>query len=199
MIVAFEGLDASGKATQSRLFAEKIGAPLFSFPRYETMVGKLIRRLLRQESKLVIGDGARDPDEAIVLQTLMVADKMEALSLMPDMVGAPEIRTVVCDRWKDSAVAYGTTDGVSREWLDRTQSLLPTATLTFFLDASPEEGLRRRPNMRDRYEKDREQQDRIRENYLALSAQSSWTTIDGVGTIEQVHERVMAAWRAFWE
>ena len=51
MLIAFEGIDQSGKATQARgavdtLRARRRAATLISFPRYETAIGGLVRRAL---------------------------------------------------------------------------------------------------------------------------------------------------------
>jgi len=49
MIVAFEGGDAVGKATQTKMLAERFGARLFSFPNYHTETGRAILGHLKDE------------------------------------------------------------------------------------------------------------------------------------------------------
>jgi L-alanine-DL-glutamate epimerase-like enolase superfamily enzyme len=49
MIIALEGIDASGKATQSKLLAEKLRGTRFAFPDYETPAGEAILGHLKKE------------------------------------------------------------------------------------------------------------------------------------------------------
>ena len=72
LLIAFEGLDQSGKQTQAELLRDRLIAAgravrLLSFPDYETPIGEEIERALR---------GARDyaPD---VMQLLYVANRYE--------------------------------------------------------------------------------------------------------------------------
>ena len=76
------------------------------------------------------------------------------------------------------------------------QEVLPHPALHVFIDVPEDEALRRRPAMRDRYEKDREKQKVIRQNYKTLweagaeEDPEEWVTVDGVGTVEEVTERI---------
>ena len=124
---------------------------------------------------------------------------------MDKMDAAVEIRhhldrgtVVVCDRWWQSAYAFGASDGLDPDWLVRVHASLPSAWLNVFIDVPPEEALRRRPEARDRYERDREKQKIVRANYESLwtNAGPDYVKIDGLGTIEEVHERI---WKALEE
>lgn len=181
MLIAIEGTDASGKNTQTQLLAARLRemgreVVTYAFPRYDTPVGKTIKRILTGEIAVAYAGQPGDRpesqvirlpvDEAHVLQALMTADKADA---------TPEIAThinegtvVICDRWISSAICYGTADGLDAEWLHRINFPLPDAALSIFIDVSPEEALRRRPEARDRYERDREKQKRVHEEYVRL-------------------------------
>jgi dTMP kinase len=172
MLVAIEGTDAAGKATQTRLLAERIRemgreAVTYSFPRYDTPIGNVIKRLLTGEMAVKWNSGAPALDEdAHVLQALMTADKADATEDIAVQINEGTI--VICDRWLPSALCYGTADGLDHEWLRRINFPLPDASLSVFIDVSPEEALRRRPEARDRYERDREKQKRVHEEYVRL-------------------------------
>lgn len=204
-IIVIEGLDSAGKNTQSKRLVEKLdsigrSAVLFSFPRYETPLGKIIRRMLTEELVLVekhqTGDLTTYPaaDNATVLQALMFADKYDAVHDMDAAVEHGSI--VVCDRWTPSALCFGEADGLDPAWLNRVQTYLPEGDLNLFIDVPEEEALRRRPQMRDRFEKDREKQKVIRANYETLWSAAAedeefgWVKIDGVGTEEEVAARI---------
>jgi thymidylate kinase len=125
----------------------------------------------------------------------MLADKMEASADIRAHLRAG--RYIVCDRWTPSAQAFGAADGLDRNWLRRVQEPLPEADLYLLLRVSEEETLRRRPVLRDRYEKDREKQKVVRAEYGALWQErvtdARWRVVDGEGPdAATVHARI---WR----
>jgi dTMP kinase len=201
-LIVIEGIDASGKATQSKLLAQRLAAERFSFPNYKTPLGKAILRHLKRETHVAETIETLDitrsaPEDALVFQAMCLANKCE---MLPEMINAHLSHDIVCDRWWPSAVAYGQADGLDRKWLESLHVCLrdemrPRASareVYFFLDVSEQEALRRRPEARDRYEQNREKQQQVRENYLALwKGRPSWYVIDGVGTVEDVQERIM--------
>ncbi len=222
LFVCIEGLDASGKNTQSKILAERLKAKLYSFPRYDTPMGQVIKRHLTgqielstqdEESVIVPGIGSvtrsvpgsrrRAPEDSLMFQALMLADKCNIADEIQDtfLGGTP----VVCDRWVPSAICYGAADGVDRNWLIQTHRALPEADLNIFLDVTPEEALRRRPDARDRYERDREKQKRVRHEYQRWWSENSvhyegaplYAVVNGdggggPGSIAVVAERIWA-------
>jgi dTMP kinase len=215
MLIALEGLDAAGKFTQSKLLAERLNrngheAVVYSFPRYDTPVGATIKRLLTRELGVVESKSVKaldylkppgvmwrtdDTAEALVIQCLMTADKAEVAGDIRAHLRAG--RYVVCDRWTPSAQAFGASDGIDRTWLRRVQEPLPEADLYLLLTVSEEETLRRRPVLRDRYEKDRAKQKTVRAEYETLwrehETDARWRVIDGEGPdAAAVHARI---WR----
>jgi len=172
VFIAIEGTDAAGKATNTRLLAERIRAVgrevvTYAFPRYDTPIGQTIKRLLTGQMCVKWNSGAPALiEDALVLQALMVADKADAVEEIAQHFN--EGTVVLCDRWVPSAICYGSADGLDREWLRRINFALPDASLNIFIDVSPEEALRRRPEARDRYERDREKQKRVHAEYVRL-------------------------------
>lgn len=219
LFVVLDGLDAAGKATQSKILAKRLNAELYSFPRYDTPIGKLIKRHLRNEVELIERiptavtllvtsprgshehvQGGPAPEDALMFQCLNLADKIHAAWFIQDHLlrGA----NVVCDRWIPSAICYGLADGLDRDDLFTAHGVLPQADLNIFLDITPEEALRRRPEARDRYERDREKQKAVRAQYeqmWAAEAGAHYVKIDGDGggsgdgPIAAVAERIWAA------
>lgn len=211
-LIVIEGIDSSGKATQVRMLAQAVDdrgsvGIVYSFPRYATPVGQVILRHLKgyiammYEHTIDSSDHTIDgltvhrvaPEDALVFQCLMVADKMDAACEIENalLVG----HTVICDRWWQSAYAFGAADGLDPSWLARVHNELPQATMNIFIDVPPEEALRRRPEARDRYEKNRELQAKVRANYELLwkDAGPDYVKIDGLGTPEEVHARIWTA------
>ena len=81
MLIAFEGIDQSGKATQARGAVEALRArgrqtALISFPRYETAIGRLIRQALVGERRY----------DAATVQLLCAANRFETASEIADRI-----------------------------------------------------------------------------------------------------------------
>ena len=201
-LICIEGLDAVGKNTQAEKLARRFdgagsSAIVFSFPRYATTVGKAILRHLKGEIAMctvnVTHQAKLAEEDSLAFQCLMLADKMDAAA---DIVySLMSGRIVICDRWWQSAYAFGVADGLDPDWLVRIHGGLPPAWLNIYIDVPPEEALRRRPEARDRYERDREKQKVVRANYERLwtNAGADYVKIDGLGTQDEVHERIWSA------
>jgi dTMP kinase len=186
MLIAFEGLDQSGKATQARTLRarlERDGHRVHpaSFPDYETPIGREIRQAL---------DGEREftPD---VMQLLYVANRLEWRPRIARWLADGAI--VVCDRFRASSVAYGEAQGLDPEWLEQIQSLLPVPAITVLLDIAPETAVRRKSAGRDRYERDLALLGRVRASYRQQATQSNWVCIDAELSKEEVAKAVEAA------
>jgi dTMP kinase len=172
LLIAFEGLDQSGKQTQAEALRDLVVAAgrtcrLLSFPDYETAIGAEIACGLH---------GERDyaPD---VMQLLYVANRYERRRDVERGLAAGDV--LVCDRYVASSVAYGEAQGVDRGWLADIQRFLPAPHLTILLDIPPEEAVRRKAAGRDRYERDLALLSRVRQSYLRQAGQDGWIRLDG--------------------
>jgi dTMP kinase len=167
LLIAFEGLDQSGKQTQAELLRDRLTAggrhvKLLSFPDYGTPIGEEIERALR---------GARNyaPD---VMQLLYVANRYEWRIEIEQRRRDGTI--LICDRYLASSVAYGEAQGLDPEWLVEIQRHLPQPDITFLLDIAPEVSARRKTADRDRYERDLALLGRVRDAYLRLAKSEGW-------------------------
>jgi dTMP kinase len=170
LLIAFEGLDQSGKQTQAEMLRDRLTAAgrrvrLLSFPDYATAIGQEIRLALH---------GSRDygPD---VMQLLYIANRYEWKARI---VQERERGTIlVCDRYMASSVAYGEAHGLDGEWLQQIQRFLPQPDITFLLDIAPEVSARRKTADRDKYERDLALLARVRASYLR-QAEQGWVRLD---------------------
>lgn len=199
MFIAIEGIDASGKATQSKLLADELHAKLFSFPDYSTPMGGLIKSHLHKQwyANLVV-DGPGPEEEksldAMVFQSLQITNRLERLT---DLVKALHEGPVVSDRYLASGLVYGKADGLDPDYLYMLQRHLPQPDLQILIDIDPEDSVRRRPERRDRYEQQAGYMEKVTLGYRELwknspKGDSWWVTVNGRGTIEEVFGRVMA-------
>ena len=185
LLVAFEGLDQSGKETQAELLRDRLNAAhrsvfLLSFPDYGTPIGEEIERALR---------GARNyaPD---VMQLLYVANRYEWRTEIERRRSDGEI--LICDRYLASSVAYGEAQGLDPAWLLEIQRHLPQPDITFLLDIAPEVSARRKTADRDRYERDLALLARVRESYIRQAA-NGWVRLSADRDRTQVAADVWAS------
>ena len=186
MLIAFEGLDQSGKETQARHLRARIEQdgrkvhPL-SFPDYATPIGQEI-------AKALAGEREFGPD---VMQLLYVANRCEFRPKLDLWLSTNEV--VMCDRYRASSIAYGEAQGLDSAWLSEIQQYLPPATLTILLDIAPETAVQRKATGRDRYERDLSLLARVRESYRRQAEQPDWVLINGELPKNEVREAVEAA------
>jgi len=188
-LIAFEGLDQSGKQTQAeRLLAafRSAGhtAEFLTFPEYTTAIGAEIGRALK-------GERDYQPD---TLQLLFIANRFE---FRPRLLSWLEAGTmVVCDRYLASSIAYGEAQGVNAAWLGDIQKLLPQPSLTIFLDMAPDVSLTRKQADRDKFERDLPLLARVRESYARQAKQSDWIRLEGERDKDAVSADVISAVRS---
>jgi dTMP kinase len=171
-LIAFEGLDQSGKQTQAELLRDRLKqdghkARLVSFPDYATSIGEELARALQ-------GEREYGPD---VMQLLYIANRYERKPDLHRWLDGGLI--LVCDRYIASSVAYGEALGLDGSWLIETQKFLPPPSLTIVLDIAPETAVKRKAVDRDRYERDLALQARVRESYHRQAAAQGWVVLDG--------------------
>jgi dTMP kinase len=186
LLIAFEGLDQSGKQTQAELLRDRLTAAgravrLLSFPDYTTPIGSELRRALNGEHEY----------GADVMQLLYVANRYE---WKDEIVDEREAGTIlVCDRYLASSVAYGEAHGLDSAWLLDIQKYLPQPDLTILLDIPPDVSARRKTADRDKYERDLPLLSRVRESYLRQASNGRWLRLDADRDRAAVAEDVFSA------
>ena len=171
-LIAFEGLDQSGKQTQAERLRDRLTAlghrvRLVSFPDYSTHIGTELDRALAGEREY----------SAEVMQLLYVANRYEWKAELQRTLDDGWF--IVCDRYLASSVAYGEAFGLDAAWLMEIQRFLPAPSLTLMLDIAPQTAVGRKSADRDRYERDLALQLRVRESYHRLASTSGWVLLDG--------------------
>jgi dTMP kinase len=186
MLIAFEGLDQSGKETQAQLLRERLREAgrkvrLLSFPDYGTSIGEEIARALA---------GERDYG-ADVMQLLFVANRHERREAIIEWLNGGLI--LLCDRYRASSIAYGEAQGLDPAWLDGIQRLLPVADLTIFLDIDAATAAGRKAHDRDRYERDLALLQRVSASYRRQADEPHWVTVNGERSKEEIAAEVFSA------
>lgn len=198
MLIAFEGGEATGKSTQARLLAERLGDRcLLTREPGATAIGATIRSLLLDRDPGPAGLHART--EAL----LMAADRAQHVAevIRPALDAG---RIVVTDRFIGSSLAYqGHGRGLP---VDDVAALSAFATggidagvvvlLTVPAEVRSARLRARSGDQLDRLEREGDGfHDRVEAAFSALAAAEPgrWVVIEGEGEVAEVHERVWAA------
>jgi dTMP kinase len=190
-LVAFEGGEATGKSTQAARLANRLGALLTREPG-GTAIGERARDLLLDPA--VVG---LDP---IAEALLMAAARAQHVAevVRPALDGGQD---VVTDRYAHSSLAY---QGYGRGLpVDDLRQLSTWATggvwpdVVVLLDV-PDDVARSRSAFVDRFEGEGGGfHERVAAGFRELAAAEPevWVVVDGVGSVDEVAERVWAAVR----
>jgi len=170
--ICVEGLDASGKTTQSKLLVKNLKKKGFHAV-YTTEpsrghIGRLIRRhVLLGESRL-----------SVILEALLfAADRIDHLEgeVLPAL---KEKKIVVSDRYLYSSLAYQGAAGLDLEWIEEINKWAMKPDLTLYIDVPPEVVLQRLKRKKSVMENLQNQQ-RVRDIYLKLVKAHNLRVIDG--------------------
>jgi len=186
LFLVFEGLDRSGKSTQSRKIAsylEKAGpVKWMCFPNRKTPIGNAIDLYLRRQLEL--------SDEAV--HRLFSANRWEmAQAIVEDLRSGT---TIVCDRYAFSGVAYSAAKGLDFTWCQSPDRGLPCPDGIFFLHIDEKVGASRSNFGDERYE-NAQMQARVRTQFKDRRLRDSvnWRDVDGARDIEEIHAEIRNA------
>ena len=192
LLVTLEGIDRSGKTTQSRLLCEALGDVAVAVREPGgTVVGERVRELLKDPAAEI---GA----EAEALLFAAARAELTARVIRPAL---EEGRVVVSDRFLDSSLAYqGSARGLGIDEVARinrwaTADLMPDLTVLLELDPDAAAG---RGGEEDRFEAEGAAlQRQVLAGYreLAAAEPARWARIDADRPREQVHADVLRAVR----
>lgn len=183
LLIAVEGCDRGGKTTQCHLLKEYLGkhslpSEYLKLPRRTTPIGKLINSHLT-DSSLSLND------HSIFL--LFAANFWEVKDEM--MENLESGISLVMDRYFHSGMAYACAKGLPYAWCETPYHGLPKPDLVIFIDVPINEREGREGWGEERYEKHDFQQI-VRSKFEDMRS-DNWIMIDGQGTIEEVHQRII--------
>lgn len=181
-IIVLEGIDKAGKSTQSKLLMDYLKlsgkiCTLITFPDYTTSIGAEIKAFL---------EGKRDyPIE--LKHILLSANRWEKKKEIESMVDSGTI--VIINRYYQSNLVYGTSNGLNLRWLLSLEKGLPTADLVIVLDVTPRITLKRSLEP-DEFEKDVSLLQNVYKNYHKLAKLFRWKILNAEKSRDQIHDEV---------
>lgn len=182
-IIAFEGIDQSGKETQARKLAQRLeqeGKKVYvsGFPAYETPIGNEIRKFLQ-------GERSFNPHTR---QMLYVANRYEMLESLKQAM--EENDYIILDRYKASGYAYGMITGLDLNWCIELEKYLPDPDYCLLFDTSSAQSYERKQTGRDVYERQLDFLESVRTVYLQLAKQFGWKIIQSNKSEEELAKEV---------
>ena len=177
--ICIEGIDGSGKTTQAHLLVEtlnKLGhSAVYTTEPSKGVYGEIIRKNLLQ------GDNRVPP---IVEATLFAVDRVDHVEgeIKPLLESG---KTVVCDRYIYSSLAYQGTAGLDVEWIEGINRHAVKPHLALYIDATPKAVIHRIKRKKSVMETLQTQR-KVRENYLEMVERRQLIKIAGNASIEQV-------------
>jgi len=185
--IVFEGIDGSGKTTQSKLAVEYLNQKGYdAIWTKEPTNGKIGKLLKKEYLKISVNFPEIDA-------FLFCADRIEHI----EMFIKPNLnlgKLVVSDRYNLSTFAYQQAQGISLSWLLELQKNVLVPDLVIFIDLSTEESIKRTSDSATiKFEKE-EFLKKVRENFLNLPKilkNQKIIVVDGKGAIEEVRARIV--------
>jgi len=190
-LIVFEGLDASGKSTQARLLARRLGESGYDVVATRepggTPIAESVRGLLLEKRH-----GAMLPLSELLLFIVSRAQNTHEVVLPALRAG----RTVVASRYRLSSLAYqGYGRGLDLDLIRRLNEAATCWTVpdvTFLIDVPAEFTLRRKADRGDRIEVESiEFHRRVRRGFFELTeGDPTVRVLDGTRSIEEIADAV---------
>ena len=195
LFITFEGIDGSGKSTQSQLLYDALNDLGISVIQTREPGGSIGAEIIR--SLLVSGDTDRwSAETEILLFTAARRDHLEK-TIQPALT---KNQIVICDRFVDSTRVYqGVARADLRQTVDELHSIIikKEPDITFIIDTDPEKSLTRglaRNSGEDRFEEfGLEFQKKLRNGFseLSRSEKSRCHLINGMRSKEEVSNDIL--------
>jgi dTMP kinase len=186
IFIAIEGIDAVGKKTQTKalsswLTSKGLTTRTFSFPAYDTVIGKEIKKFLQGSVSY--------PQE--VRAMLYAANRWEKKAELEGILSKTDVTIV--NRYTGSNLAYSVSIGLGLQWLLNLEAGLPKPDLVLVLDAPPASLVPRRGDNMDTYERNLRLQEKVRSTYLDLAKKFRWKVVDANREVGETSRAVQSA------
>lgn len=187
IILSLEGLDKSGKASNSELLYQALyergyNVEKSAFHRYDTPTGQLIRQFL---------DGEYQPGQ-YAIECIMAADKYAQLEWIKEITETTDV--LILDRYLLSQCVYSQANGMDIDFIGNMLRYMPAPDYHFYLDITPEESMKRKGEHgdNDKYESNHALLAKARELYLKyFNLESDFEQemiIDGTLPVDEIHK-----------
>lgn len=184
-IISIEGLDKSGKHSQTEMLTKSLNQAGFKtvkseFHRYDTPTGELIMKWLTDNW---------DVDQRTI-ELIMAADKQAQQSWFNELE-KDGVDFLILDRYTGSQQVYSMANGIRPYWIGHLQHQMRKPKLEIWIDITAEESMRRKGKHNngenDRYESDLDMLKRVRQIYTErVGVLSNNVLVNGMQSIDDV-------------
>jgi len=94
------------------------------------------------------------------------------------------------DRYYQSNIVYGLSNGLDINWLINLDKGLPKENIVIILEIDPQTSYKRVTHNRDLFEKNLEFLSNVTQNYQKLSQIYNWKIVNGEETEEKIHLKI---------
>lgn len=183
--IVFEGIDRSGKTTQSRLLVQKLQAFGLSvkqirFPNYETASGQILQSYLKNKVDM----------DARTAHLLFAANRSECVADITKSLS--DGFTVVCDRYVLSGAAYSVAKGLAADWCFDVERGLPKPDVVMLMCVDPTVVEKRSEFGGERHDKT-EFLNKVQNAYQQIKSRTHTVEIDASLSIDEVARLVDSA------
>lgn len=185
MYIVLEGIDGSGKTTQTQLLNEWLTTKGYKTRKIVEPTGSDIGKLIRNE--LLNPESTNDINQQR-LALLFAADRLTLKKEIIDAKGSKDI-ILISDRSFYSSICYQNNSSVEKEWIYEVNLHTPRPDLTILLDLDEKEAITRC----DKEEVFETIQflEKTRTNYLELlDTEDNIVVVDAKDSLDKVQERI---------
>ncbi len=185
MYIVLEGIDGSGKTTQTQLLNEWLTTKGYKTRKIVEPTGSDIGKLIRNE--LLNPESTNDINQQR-LTLLFAADRLTLKKEIIDAKGSKDI-ILISDRSFYSSICYQNNSSVEKEWIYEVNLHTPRPDLTILLDLDEKEAITRC----DKEEVFETIQflEKTRTNYLELlDTEENIVVVDAKDSLDKVQERI---------
>ncbi len=183
IFIVFEGIDGSGKTTQSKLLSEKIHGK-YTYEPTDGYIGKYIRKIL---------NGKKCEKETLAL--LFAADRVEHVA---DIEQNLKKSNVICDRYVYSSIVYQSIQGIDLEFIVNINRFAKKPDLMIFLDVDIEESFKRMSGRSREIFENKDILEKVKKKYYEViekrlfEPKYGYIVIDTTNNdIEEVHNKII--------
>jgi dTMP kinase len=183
-LIVIEGIDKSGKTTQSKLLTKVlstngIDCVRINFPDYSTPIGSEIKAFLNGKHNY--------PDE--VKMMLLSANRWEKKNEIKNWL--KEGKVIVMNRYYQSNLVYGISKGLKLDWLIQLDKGMPKENLVILINIDPITSSQRSKS-KDQFESDFSLLKTVKKNYLAMAKRYGWVVVNGEKSRENLKNEIIS-------
>ncbi|MFX1243579.1 MAG: dTMP kinase [Promethearchaeota archaeon] len=183
IFIALEGIDGSGTTTHTKLLSQWLAKKGLEVVQTHEPTNYRIGRLLRE----ILRDTSVPP---AVDALLFAADRVDH-TIHRIQPALDQGKIVITDRYIESSIAYQSSSGLEREWVQRLNQYALKPNLTILLDVPPEVALRRKrkPRLKEKFEQTVFLK-KVRQIFLDRAKEEGFTVLNAELSIKEVQNQI---------